>query len=134
MENYKFRTIDGDDHVVLFTDEQLIKVGKLREQLRVSLYNPLRTKDKLNYGSLVLPYGFSGQFTSIRWQRSGQPPQTTNLTSSGTNAQKQPIYRGVFQSATNVTLVDLSNGNVRDGSKVSVGVEEWGWGRGKCRL
>jgi hypothetical protein len=68
MENYKFRTIDGDDHVVLFTDEQLIKVGKLREQLRVSLYNPLRTKDKLNYGSLVLPYGFSGQFTSIRWQ------------------------------------------------------------------
>jgi hypothetical protein len=74
------------------------------------------------------------RFTSIRWQRSGQPPQTTNLTSSGTNAQKQPIYRGVFQSATNVTLVDLSNGNVRDGSKVSVGVEEWGWGRGKCRL
>lgn len=74
-----------------------------------------------------------GQFTLIRWQRSGQPPQTSNLTSSGTNAQGQPIYRGAFQSATQVTLIDLSGGNVQPGSEVSVGVEEWGWARGSCR-
>jgi hypothetical protein len=74
-----------------------------------------------------------GRFTRIRWQRSGQPPQTSTLTLSGTNAQGQPIYRGSFQSATSVTLVDLSGGNVRVGSEVSVGVEEWGWDRGQCR-
>jgi hypothetical protein len=74
-----------------------------------------------------------GRFTQIRWQRSGQPPQTTTLTFSSNNAQGQPIYRGTFQSATNVTLVDLSGGDVRVGSEVSVGVEEWGWDRGQCR-
>lgn len=73
------------------------------------------------------------QFTQIRWQRSGQPPQTSRLTRSGTNSQRQPIYRGSFQSSTAVTLVDLSGGNVRSGSEVSVGVEEWGWSRGQCR-
>lgn len=72
-------------------------------------------------------------FTLIRWQRSGQPPQTSTLTSGGTNGQGQPIYRGTFQSATTVTLIDLSRGNVRPGSEVSVGVEEWGWSRGRCR-
>lgn len=75
----------------------------------------------------------SRQFTQIRWERSGQPPQTTNLTSSGTNAQGQPIYRGAFQGATSVTLIDLSSRNVQPGSEVSVGVEEWGWSRGTCR-
>lgn len=73
------------------------------------------------------------RFTQIRWQRSGQPPQTTTLTASGTNAQGQPIYRGSFLGATAVTLVDLSRGNVQPGSQVSVGVEEWGWSRGTCR-
>ncbi|MBF2046507.1 MAG: hypothetical protein EDM05_001150 [Leptolyngbya sp. IPPAS B-1204] len=73
------------------------------------------------------------RFSLIRWQRSGQPPQTTNLSSSGTNAQGQPIYRGSFQAATAVTLIDLSGGNVQPGSEVSVGVEEWGWARGRCR-
>uniref|UniRef100_B8HZA0 Uncharacterized protein n=1 Tax=Cyanothece sp. (strain PCC 7425 / ATCC 29141) TaxID=395961 RepID=B8HZA0_CYAP4 len=73
------------------------------------------------------------RFTLIRWQRSGQPPQTTNLTFSSTNAQGQPIYTGAFQAATTVTLVDLSGGNVRPGSEVSIGVEEWGWSRGRCR-
>ena len=74
-----------------------------------------------------------GRFTQIRWDRSGQPPQTTNLSFSSTNAQGQPIYTGAFQAATKVTLVDLSGGNVELGSEVSVGVEEWGWARGRCR-
>lgn len=75
----------------------------------------------------------NGRFTQIRWQRSGQPPQTTTLTFSNKNAQGQPIYRGAFQGATSVTLVDLSGGNVRVGSEISIGVEEWGWDRGQCR-
>ena len=73
------------------------------------------------------------RFTLMRWNRSGQPPQTSTLTRSGTNSQGQPVYRGVFQSATAVTLIDLSRGNVKPGSEVSVSVEEWGWSRGRCR-
>lgn len=88
---------------------------------------------RMNNGWAYTAEYTSEQFTLIRWQRSEQPPQTTNLTSSGTNAQGQPIYRGVFQSATSVTLIDLSSGNVQPGSEVSVGVEEWGWARGRCR-
>lgn len=75
----------------------------------------------------------NGRFTQIRWQRSGQPPQTTTLSFTNTNAQGQPIYTGSFQAATQVTLVDLSGGNVGSGSEISVGVEEWGWSRGRCR-
>jgi hypothetical protein len=73
------------------------------------------------------------RFTLIRWQRSGQPPQTSTLNRTGTNNQGQPIYRGSFQTATAVTLLDLSRGNPQPGSEVSVGVEEWGWSRGRCR-
>lgn len=72
------------------------------------------------------------RFTQIRWQRSGQPPQVSSLTLSSTNSQGQPIYRGSFQGATAVTLIDLSKGSVRPGSQISVGVEEWGWSRGTC--
>lgn len=74
-----------------------------------------------------------GRFTQIRWQRAGQPPQTSTLTLDQRNAQGQPIYRGAFLAATSVTLVDLSGGNAQVGSEVSVGVEEWGWSRGRCR-
>ncbi|HEY9659002.1 MAG TPA: hypothetical protein V6C65_11160 [Allocoleopsis sp.] len=73
-----------------------------------------------------------GRFTQIRWQRSGQPPQVSTLTFSSTNAQGQPIYRGAFQGATAVTLIDISKGAVGSGSEISVGVEEWGWSRGIC--
>lgn len=73
-----------------------------------------------------------GRFTQIRWERSGQPPQVSSLTFSSTNAAGQPIYRGAFQAATAVTLVDLASGNVQPGSQISVGVEEWGWSRGTC--
>lgn len=73
-----------------------------------------------------------GRFTQIRWERSGQPPQVSTLTFSATNVEGQPIYRGTFQAATAVTLVDLSGGNVQSGSQISVGVEEWGWSRATC--
>jgi hypothetical protein len=33
-----------------------------------------------------------------------------------------------------VTLIVLSKGDVRPGSQISVGVEEWGWSRGNCGL
>jgi hypothetical protein len=46
---------------------------------------------------------------------------------------KDNRFRGAFQSATSVTLVDLSGGNAQICSEVSVGVEEWGWARGQCR-
>ncbi len=74
-----------------------------------------------------------GGFTQIRWTRDGEQPQISTLTFSETNAQGERIYRGAFRAATNVTLVDLSRGNVRPGSEVSVGVDEWGWSRGQCR-
>ncbi|BFM39130.1 hypothetical protein [Synechocystis sp. LKSZ1] len=73
------------------------------------------------------------RFTQIRWERPGQPPQITTLTRQGKNAQGQPLYRGSFQAATMITLLDLSRGNVKPGSQVSVGAEEWGWARGNCR-
>lgn len=76
----------------------------------------------------------NGRFTKITWNRAGQPPQVSPLTFFRTNAQGQPIYRGSFQGATAVTLVDLGQGNVRPGSQISVGVEEWGWSRGTCAL
>jgi hypothetical protein len=75
-----------------------------------------------------------GRFTQIRWNRSGQPPQVSTLTYDTTNSQGEPIYRGSFLGATAVTLIDLGKGNVRAGSQVSIGVEEWGWSRGNCRI
>lgn len=73
-----------------------------------------------------------GRFTQIRWQQTGQPPQVSRLTYSSDNAQGQPIYKGSLFAAVTVTLVDLSGGDVRSGSEISVGVEEWGWARGIC--
>ncbi|WAL61266.1 hypothetical protein OXH18_04505 [Thermocoleostomius sinensis A174] len=75
-----------------------------------------------------------GRFTQIRWERSGQPPQVSQLTFASTNALGQPIYRGSLMAAVAVTLVDLSAGDVRPSSEISVGVEEWGWSRGTCGL
>ncbi|MBF2002101.1 MAG: hypothetical protein IGS50_04030 [Synechococcales cyanobacterium C42_A2020_086] len=94
---------------------------------------PLFCDGRMTNGWAYTAEHTDGRFTQIRWERSGQPPQTTTLTRSGTNVQGQPIYRGAFQAATAVTLVDLSGGNVQPGSAVSVGVEEWGWARGRCR-
>ncbi|MGV0027166.1 hypothetical protein [Phormidesmis priestleyi] len=76
----------------------------------------------------------NGRFTQITWTRSGQPPQVSPLTFDRKNEQGQPIYRGAFQGATAIALVDLGQGNVRPGSQVSVGTDEWGWARGTCAI
>jgi hypothetical protein len=75
-----------------------------------------------------------GRFTQITWTRAGQSPQVSPLTFDRKNDQGQPIYRGAFLGATAISLVDLSQGNVRPGSQVSVGTEEWGWARGTCAI
>lgn len=73
------------------------------------------------------------RFTQIRWERSGVEPTVSTLQFYRNNAQGQPVYRGAFRAATQVALVDLSGGNPRSGSQISIGVEEWGWSRGNCR-
>ncbi|MFB2839293.1 hypothetical protein [Floridanema evergladense] len=89
-------------------------------------------KGRMNNGWNYTAEYLNGRFTQIRWERSGQPPQVSRLTFYRTNPQGEPVYRGSFQAATLVTLVDLSRGDVRRGSQISVGVEEWGWSRGTC--
>ncbi|WP_156119981.1 hypothetical protein [Leptolyngbya sp. KIOST-1] len=73
------------------------------------------------------------RFSQINWERSGAEPTVSTLRFDRNNAQGQPVYRGSFRAATQVALVDLSGGNPRQGSQISVGVEEWGWSRGNCR-
>lgn len=112
----------------------LMAIGLLAvDQQSASAAQSFSCNGSMNNGWVYTAEFVDGRFTRIRWERSGQPPQTTNLTFSNTNAQGQPIYTGAFQAATAVTLVDLSGGNVQPGSAVSVGVEEWGWARGRCR-
>jgi len=89
---------------------------------------------QMNNGWAYTAEFLDGRFTQIRWERSGQPPQTTTLTFSNTNPQGQPIYTGAFQAATTVTLIDLSGGNVSPDSQISVSVEEWGTSTGTCGL
>jgi hypothetical protein len=76
----------------------------------------------------------NGRFTQINWTRAGQKSHVSPLTFDRNNDQGQPIYRGSFQQATAISLVDLGKGNVRPGSQVSVGTEEWGWARGTCAV
>jgi hypothetical protein len=73
------------------------------------------------------------RFTQIRWERSGAEPTVSTLRFYRNNAQGQPVYRGSFRAATELVLVDLSSGNPRQGSQISIGVQEWGWSRGNCR-
>jgi hypothetical protein len=83
-----------------------------------------------NYNAKFL----DGRFTQITWTRAGQPTYVSPLTFDRNNDQGQPIYRGSFQAATAISLIDLGKGNVRPGSEVSVGTEEWGWARGTCEI
>ncbi|NJL49542.1 MAG: hypothetical protein HC929_21530 [Leptolyngbyaceae cyanobacterium SM2_5_2] len=73
------------------------------------------------------------RFTQIHWERAGVEPSVSTLRFYRNNAKGQPVYRGSFRDATEMALVDLSGGNPRPGSQVSIGVEEWGWSRGNCR-
>lgn len=88
---------------------------------------------QMNNGFGYMVHHQHNRFTSIVWERPGQPPTTTTLTFDNNNEQGQPIYRGSFLAATAVTMVDLSGGNPGPGSQVSIGVEEWGWSRGICQ-
>ena len=92
----------------------------------------LSCSGNMNNGRAFTAQFLDGRFTQIRWEKPGQPPQVSQLTFDSTNPQGQPVYRGSFQGATAVTLVDVSGGDVRSGSEISVGVEEWGWARGVC--
>ncbi|GEM_PF-923638 len=75
----------------------------------------------------------SQRFTQVNWERAGAESTVSTLRFAQNNAQGQPIYRGSFRGATELALIDLSGGNPRPGSQISIGVEEWGWSRGNCR-
>ncbi|MEY3298163.1 MAG: hypothetical protein RLZZ597_1423 [Cyanobacteriota bacterium] len=72
------------------------------------------------------------RFTQIRWERGRGESAVSTLQFYRNNAQGQPVYKGSFRTATTITLVDLSGGNPRPNSQISVEVEEWGWSRGNC--
>jgi hypothetical protein len=105
-----------------------------------AIFSPVRASQQffctgqMNNGWAYAAEFLDGRFTQIRWERPEQPPQVSRLTFEGNNIQGQPIYRGGLMAAVTVTLVDLSGGDVRPGSEISVGVEEWGWSRGACGL
>ena len=75
-----------------------------------------------------------GLFTEVRFDRSPDlPPVVSELTYDSVNEQGQPIYRGGYLGAADVVLIDLSGGNVRPGSEVSVSVDNrWNQERGIC--
>jgi hypothetical protein len=91
-------------------------------------------RGRMNNGWSYSAEFVNGRFERIRWNRQGQPPQVSTLTFKNTNQKGQPLYRGSLFAAVTVTLIDLSKGDVRPGSQISVSVEEWGWSRGTCGL
>lgn len=74
-----------------------------------------------------------GHFDELVWTRAGEPDLLSGLSYYTTNAEGQPVWSGAFAEATRVVLIDLSGGAARDGSQISVYVEEWGWADGTCR-
>lgn len=94
--------------------------------------NKLSCEGSMNNGWNYLAQYANGKFTNIRWTRSGQPPQTTDLRFDRKNSEGNNVYRGSFQGATLVTLVDFSGGNVTSGSQIRVTVEEWGNSQASC--
>ncbi|NER19238.1 MAG: hypothetical protein F6J86_03195 [Symploca sp. SIO1B1] len=76
-----------------------------------------------------------GLFTKILFIRPGLPPINSELTYDSVNSQGQPIYRGAYLGAADVVLIDLSKGNVKPGSEVSVAVDNlWNQQRGICGI
>ncbi|GGA40097.1 hypothetical protein [Okeania sp. KiyG1] len=91
--------------------------------------------DGLDHGGN--PYTASyinGLFTQVRFDRSPDlPPVVSELTYDTVNEQGQPVYRGGFLGAADVVLIDISGGNVKPGSEVSVSVDNlWNQERGIC--
>jgi hypothetical protein len=74
-----------------------------------------------------------GLFEELVWTKAGQPDRMSDLSYFTTNAEGQTVWRGAFEQATKVLLVDLSGGAVRTGSRIAVYAEEWGWADGTCR-
>ena len=77
-------------------------------------------RGRMNNGWFYSAEFLNGRFERIRWTRSGQPPQVSSLSFKNTNNKGQPIYRGSLFAAVSVTLIDLSKGDVRPGSQISV--------------
>ncbi|MGL5511417.1 MAG: hypothetical protein ACRC2J_03590 [Microcoleaceae cyanobacterium] len=74
-----------------------------------------------------------GVFRRIVFQRQDAPPVTSDLKYDKVNDQGQPIYRGAFLGAADLVLIDLSGGDVRPGSQVSISVDgQWNKKRGTC--
>jgi hypothetical protein len=94
--------------------------------------------DSVCTGVMANGMGFSarvvgGLFEDLVWTRAGQPDRTSELSYFTTNAEGQTVWRGAFDQATKVLLVDLSGGAVRTDSSIAVYAEEWGWADGTCR-
>lgn len=118
----------GLDVAILLSLQALLSVGP------VQAAQSFTCTGTMNNGWVYTAQYVNGRFTQISWKRAGQPPQVSTLKYDRENSKGQPIYRGNFQAATAVTLVDLSRGNIKPGAQISVGVEEWGWARGNCGI
>lgn len=97
-----------------------------------------RTDDSVCTGIMANGISFSaktveGLFDKLVWTKAGQPDRMSELSYYTTNAEGQIVWRGAFEQATKVLLVDQSGGTVRNDSKISVYAEEWGWADGTCR-
>ncbi|NET60471.1 MAG: hypothetical protein F6K47_31335 [Symploca sp. SIO2E6] len=92
--------------------------------------------DGLDYsGSPYQATYVDGLFTQISFTRPDLPPVITELTYDTVNSQGEPIYRGGYLGAADVVLIDLSKGNVKPGSEVSVAVDNlWNSQRGICGI
>lgn len=101
-------------------------------QAAVQLFCPGLDADGYPYTANYL----DGLFTEVIFDRdSSQPPVTSELTYDGVNEEGEPIYRGAYLGAADVTLVDRSKGNVKTGSEVSVAVDgRWNQTRGVCGI
>lgn len=93
--------------------------------------------DSVCTGVMANGIGFSartveGLFEELVWTKAGQPDRMSKLSYYATNAEGQTVWRGAFEQATKVLLVDLSGGTVRNDSRIAVYAEEWGWAEGTC--
>lgn len=94
--------------------------------------------DPVCTGAMANGWSFAAQsrdglFDDLVWTRPGEPDQITELAYYSTNAEGQPVWRGTVAASAKVILVDLSGGSMRDGARVSVHAEDWGWAAGTCQ-
>lgn len=121
-------TLDGQPFFIQFSGQQSVAQPPVTPAAARAVVCTGQMQNGWQYRAEVA----NQRFTQIRWERSGVEPTVSTLQFYRNNAQGQPVYRGSFRAATQLALVDLSGGNPRQGSQVSIGVEEWGWSRGNC--